>query len=510
MATPWALRYWLIGCGALLALLTIAPLLLVPSFERLARREIIKALAQRYQSDVEISSFHAGLFPTPHATAEGLKLRFHRRTDVPPIAEIQRITAEGSLFGIFGERPIHIHKVTLEGLMISVPPRNRDELHEKPLKNPQANFVINEVVADGTTLRMIPALATKDPLRFEIRELRLYSSAVNQPVMFTATLVNPKPHGLVHTSGQFGPWNSEDPGLSPLQGKYTFRDADLATFNGIAGTLSSNGVYHGQLSHIECSGTTDTPDFSVSVGGRPVDLKTQFHALVDGMNGNTTLDPVTATFLHSSVVARGTVMNVPERKGKRISLDVMVKNGRIEDFLRLVAKGERPMIVGASTIHASFELLPGTQQVIDRLTLKGTFDIARGSFTDPDVQAKINGMSRRASGDPKGEIERVGTEFVGNLVLRNAIASFSNLTFAIPGARVDLQGSFGLRSQAIDFHGTVATQAKVSQMTTGIASFLLRAIDPLFKRNGSGALFPISITGTRAHPVFGLEFRFKK
>ena len=454
------MKWSLVVCAVSIPLLGIALMLLLPSFERLAKNAVSKSLSERYQSDVEIGAFHAGLFPAPHATLESLKLRFHRRTDVPPIAEISRITAEASLFGVLLERPVHIRKVILEGLTISVPPRNREELHQQRPKNAKANFVLEEVIADGTTLRMIPALATKDPLAFEIKQLSLHSSKANSPLVFAATLINPKPRGVVQSSGQFGPWNAEDPGASPIHGKYTFRDADLATFNGIAGILSSDGTYNGQLSHIDCAGTTDTPNFSVSVGGKPVHLTTEFHAEVDGMNGNTTLEHVSARFLHSTVVARGTVTNLPERKGKKIALDVVVKNGRIEDFLRLVAKGDKPMIVGSSTFHSSFELLPGPRQVIDRLNLKGTFDIAGGHFTDSGVQQKIDGLSHRATGNPKSDAARVPTEFVGNMTLQNGVASFSRLTFAIPGAQVDLHGSFGLRTEVIDFHGTVATRSK--------------------------------------------------
>ena len=52
--------------------------------------------------------------------------------------------------------------------------------------------------------------------------------------------------------------------------------------------------------------------------------------------------------------------------------------------------------------------------------------------------------------------------------------------------------------------------AKVSQMTTGFKSFLLKAADPFFRKQGAGAVIPIKITGTRDKPSFGLELRRKK
>ena len=37
-------------------------------------------------------------------------------------------------------------------------------------------------------------------------------------------------------------------------------------------------------------------------------------------------------------------------------------------------------------------------------------------------------------------------------------------------------------------------------------SVLLKVVDPLFKRDGSGAVLPITIRGTRREPKFGLDF----
>ena len=59
----------------------------------------------------------------------------------------------------------------------------------------------------------------------------------------------------------------------------------------------------GELDTINVDGTTDTPDFSVDVSGHTVDLTTQFHAVVNGTNGNTYLKPVNAHFLHTYITA---------------------------------------------------------------------------------------------------------------------------------------------------------------------------------------------------------------
>jgi hypothetical protein len=67
---------------------------------------------------------------------------------------------------------------------------------------------------------------------------------------FEAELTNPVPRGEIHTSGRFGPWQREDPSLTPIAGTYAFEEADLGMFDGIEGTLSSTGPYEGVLERI--------------------------------------------------------------------------------------------------------------------------------------------------------------------------------------------------------------------------------------------------------------------
>jgi hypothetical protein len=94
----------------------------------------------------------------------------------------------------------------------------------------------------------------------------------------------------------------------------------------------------------------------------------------------------------------------------------------------------------------------------------------------------------------------------GEFALVNGITKFSKLTFGVPGASVQLHGTFGVDTQALDFEGTARLQAKASEMTSGIKSVLLRAVDPLLERDGAGVAVPIRITGTRAEPSIHIEF----
>ena len=72
-----------------------------------------------------------------------------------------------------------------------------------------------------------------------------------------------------------------------------------------------------------------------------------------------------------------------------------------------------------------------------------------------------------------------------------------------------LDGKYGLQKEDLDFHGKLRMQAKISQTMTGAKSFVLKAVDPFFRKDGQTEL-PIKITGQRDHPSFGLDLRHKE
>ena len=139
---------------------------------------------------------------------------------------------------------------------------------------------------------------------------------------FRGNLTNAKPKGEIATTGKFGPWDSEQPGNTPVSGKYTFTDADLDPFPGIGGMLSSTGRYNGPLDNLSVDGQTDTPDFSIDPVGRGVPLHTDFSATVNGTDGDTFLHPVHAILGESPIVAKGSVVLQRLQHGHLITLDV--------------------------------------------------------------------------------------------------------------------------------------------------------------------------------------------
>ncbi len=244
-------------------------------------------------------------------------------------------------------------------------------------------------------------------------------------------------------------------------------------------------------------------------------LHTKFHAIVDGTNGDTYLQPVDAQLLHSHILAVGDVVRAPQG-GHNITLDVTVNPARIEDMLQLGVKTEPPIMNGALKLKTKFLLPPGKESVSQKLHLKGTFQISNATFSNDKVQAKVDELSLRSQAKAKEakqideqNPDSIESQMQGTFELGGSKLSFSSLQYDVPGADIGLQGIYSLDGNQFDFHGTARLKAKVSQLMTGWKSLVLKPVDPFFSKNGAGTEVPIKITGTRSEPKFGLDFHHK-
>ncbi len=430
-------------------------------------------------------------------------------------------------------RPRRFKHVTLEQLVVNIPPgglkKNGNPIGESANAREAAEsmpatgsapaagerrespIIVDELVADGALLRIIPRREGKQPKEFAIHALTMRSLGIAEKMPFTATLTNPLPKGQIETAGTFGPWQKASPGTTPLAGHYSFEKADLDTIKGIGGILESKGSFQGELARIAVKGETHVPDFHLDISRQPVALSTSFEAVVDGTDGDTYLNEVNAQFLQTALTAKGAVTGTKGVKGRTVTLTVHIQEGRIEDLLRLAVKGDKPLdkplLVGRVTLKTDFELPPGDRDVIEKLRLSGAFDVDAAKFTDSGVQKKLSGMSHRARGrDPAEQAENVVSDLSGTFKLKDAELSFSDLSFGLPGALVRLHGSYGLRSEAIAFAGTLRMDATISQAAGGgLKGLFLKAVDPIFRKKGAGALVPIKIGGTRDKPQLGLD-----
>ena len=499
----------ILGASLFLALVLLAAAYWQKRAAELKTRDwIVKVLEQRFQSEVELKDFRLGAFPAMEVKGEGLTIGYRGRPDVAPMVQVERFSFELGLWSIF-RTPHRIRHVKVHRMVITIPPRRMiPQSQFKPKELPAATA--SEIECDDAELLIIPAKPGAEPLDWEIHDLVLTDVKPNKPFTFHGTLTNAKPKGEIATEGQFGPWNLDDPGATPVYGSYGFAQADLGPFPGIAGILSSRGRFAGELNQLQVNGETTTPDFSLDKIGKPVPLHTDFSATVDGTNGDTLLHPVRAVLGQSVIVANGGVIAVPG-KGHQITLDVTTPKARIEDILELAINSDQPFLRGPVRINAKLTLPPGKVNVLSKLGLTGSFALTDARWSSSETREKLQSFSRKAQGQPEDQdAGSAVTNLQGSFVLRDSIIHFSELSFSVPGARVELAGTYEIETQKIDLQGHLKMQAKLSQTMTGAKSFFMKAIDPLFSKNGAGTELPITITGTQENPMFQVTAFHKK
>jgi hypothetical protein len=377
-------------------------------------------------------------------------------------------------------------------------------------------FEVETMECTGAELVLETSKPGKLPLKFAIAHLRLTNIASGGAMGFDAELTNPKPVGTIHATGSFGPWQTADPGESPLAGDYRFEHADLASFKGIAGILSSTGHYQGTLRDLTVDGQTQTPDFRLTHFGAAMPLTTRFHARVDGTNGDTWLEPVDATLGHSHFSARGQIVRVPgpvvegaqQYGGHDIALTVNVDRARIEDFLRLASRSGKVLLTGDVTMKTSLHIPPGPAPVHERLVLNGSFALSNARFASAKIQGRITELSLRGQGRP-GDVKTTDPASIlshmqSSFQLAAGVITLPALDYTVPGAQIQLKGTYGLEGGALNFAGTAKMEASVSRMVGGWKGLLLTPADRHFKKEGAGTEVPIHIEGTREQPKFAI------
>ena len=521
-------RNWLLAVG-LVALAVVTGLALAAASLRgridpYARRQVVQYLERRFNSEVELRQLHIGIPQTSMlrllltrgrgalvtVEGEGLTLRSELHPDAPPLFAIRKFSAEIKLDSLFKPQKV-VNRVSLEAMDIRIPPPGErpsfsgQKQPSAPNTQPKTGVLIQEVSIVNASLTLMPRDPRKIPLRFDIHHMRLESIGAGVGMKYEASLTNAKPPGNIQSSGTFGPWSATEPGETPLAGDYRFDHADLGVFNGIAGTLHSTGRFDGKLSAINASGNASIPNFRLKMTGNPVPLLVQFVVLVDGANGNTILKPVNAKLGSTSFTTSGGIIRHEAGLPRAISLDVSMPNGDLRDVLRLAMRGE-PFMEGRLALKTKIDIPPLTGKVREKLKLDGHFEVSEGKLLRSNLQKYIDGFSRRAQGQPKNqEIDQVVSQMTGAFQLDNALMHFSQLSFGIPGAKLDLAGNYDLDSEGVAMAGSVKLQATVSQMVTGWKRWALKPVDRLFEKDGAGTYLRFHIDGTAKKPHFGLD-----
>jgi hypothetical protein len=220
------------------------------------------------------------------------------------------------------------------------------------------------------------------------------------------------------------------------------------------------------------------------------------------------------------------------QKGKTTSLELEVNKGRIQDLLRLFITAKQPPMNGQTHLKAHIVMPPEGRPFLKELILQGDFEIDEAAFAKRTMQLQVDELSDKARGEKKdkdkdksknkdeykndGENKKasesdaddpqdVVLNLRGHVEVRDGVARFSDLSFDAPGASARMSGTYNLLNEQIDLHGTLKTEARLSQDTSGIKSVLLKPFDPVFKGKKAGAEVPVKITGMYQNPQFGFD-----
>jgi len=489
------LRKTLLIVGIIIAAILCAVAVLCVKYWPFSERAVQEDLAETSDSTVIIHGYHPTYFPTPGCVLE--RVEFRHGPNQYEIIAIDKLRIQGSYPGVLTG---HVPRITAIGARVFIPPFGT----AAPFHSQHSNLVVDELVANGTKVEFETAGSPKNPLVFDVHEALLRNVRWGSPLHYRLKLHNPNPPGELSVEGSFGAWADGHPQDTPMSGTYTFDHANLGVYRGIGGILSSTGKFDGVFKHINVLGTTETPDFVVTSGGRRHPLSTRFDAYVDAMHGDTFLNRVEAHLGRTTVIARGSVVGSSGKRGKTADLRFTSRNGRIEDLLGLFVTANRSPMSGDMSLVARTEVGGGDQPFLERVKLEGKFGIDDGSFK-PETQKDVNTLSAGARGENKDDPETVLSDLTGAVDVSGGVAHFSDLNFGVPGAKASLHGTYNLLNYRIDLHGDMKVDTKISKTSSGAKALLLNIMDPFFRKKKKGEVVPVHILGTYQKPQFGLD-----
>jgi hypothetical protein len=162
------------------------------------------------------------------------------------------------------------------------------------------------------------------------------------------------------------------------------------------------------------------------------------------------------------------------------------------------------------TVKTALHIPPGKVPVHERLKLDGCFVLDQTRFTSAKIQGRIAELSLRGQGRPRElkttDAATILAKMQGSFQMSGGIITLPALEFTVPGAKIQLLGTYGMEGGALKFTGKAKMDASVSKMVGGWKGLLLSPADRFFKKDGAGTEIPIHIGGTREHPDFGTDF----
>jgi hypothetical protein len=462
-----------------------------------SEKAILEDLAEASDSEVTVQGYHRTHFPSPGCVLE--RVEFRKGKDRFLLISINKLVIKGTFLGLLHH---HVHHINAIGAHVFIPPFGSDITFQTK----HSNMVVEELVANGTLVEFAAEAPSGKPLIFDVHEGLLTDIRWDKPIRYRLKFRNPDPPGEISATGDFGPWVHGHADETPFSGDYSFEQANLGVYGGIGGILSSKGSFQGKLGHINVSGTTETPDFEVKTSGHKVNLATRFQGYVDGTRGDTYLDNIEARFGRTTLIAKGSVAGSKDHRGKFTQFQISSQRARVEDLLGLFVSAPRSPMSGDVSVTTRAQLPSGDEEFLKRVRLDGGFSIKQGTFSNDETQTDVDKLSAGARGKNKDDPADVVSDLTGTVQVVGGTAHFSALSFSIPGAKADMHGAYDLPSHKVNLHGQMRVDTQISNTTTGFKSFVLKFMEPFFKKKKKGEIVPVHILGTYEKPDIGLDF----
>jgi len=468
-------------------------------------REIQPMLEEVLASQVKIGRYHRVYFPNPGFMATQITLQRKTGPNLPPLGSIDSVLVEGTWRDLLAMRK-RVSQVDITGMHIVVPALGSRENHEDFPPGSSASFGGPSAVVEVLQVHdSLLDILRKDGSRysFPIQLLTVRNLEKGQALGYSVDMQNAKPTGHIFSTGSFGPLNAQNMGATPLSGDFTFASVNLHDLGDIGGTLISKGHFQGELADIEADATSYTPDFAVG-GGRATPFTAAIRCAINGVNGDVTIRGVDAKTGASTIHVEGGIAGSP----KVIDVHLAVAGGRVQDVLRPFLRNDVP-VEGMVWLrsHAHVDAAGNDMSFLERLKVDGRFDAPAERLTNRATEQKLSEFSQQVAGvhdskaDAQSEVpasnvaEDALSSLNGQAKIRNGVVSTRRITFLIPGAGVDLSGTFNLRDGTVQMAGNLRMQANISHAATGFKSVLLKPLIPFFKKKQAGAVVPIAVTG---------------
>lgn len=478
------------------------------------RQAVIEALQDRSLRTVTIGRFQRTYFP-PGFVAEQINFLHIQHKEKPPLLTINRLTVETSYPRLLTFQ-WKLETVRVDGLHVVVPAKEPAGQPSPvlPLTASKSgkNMPIANLYADGALLDFYRE-SNPQPLRITVNKLAIHNIDSNTAFTYNVQLQNSEPPGIITSEGSFGPYNPNDLGAVPVRGTFRYDKVNLGFFRELAGTLSANGKFEGNLARIGIKGVADVPEFRLTDTSHQRHLAANYEAGVNAINGDVDLTGVTAAFDRTNLFVKGSIRGVTGQPGKDLSLDISSGRARIEDFINLFISGKAAPLKGNAALRLHVEVPAERSSLLSAMTATGNFGIVDGKFVDKETEQGLTRLSESAiksKPEPVEDTSMVLSNLKGQVTAKDGLAHLNRVDFEMPGAHASLDGTFSLLNYNTDMHGVLITNGDISATETGFKSFLLKALTPFLKREEHAKVVPFLVAGPYGQVRISLDLHPKQ